>query len=127
MNRKILFGLLAFTLMTVLFSACRVIDADTIPKNPAVHMGAASFLVPSITIAKGDKLDLVDDVAVTHIIKNGTWNGATPDSMIEPGAPTVNLTFNGGDTQTIGPFNQSGTFNLYCTIHGSMKVSIIVK
>ena len=113
--------------MTVLFSACRVIDADTVPKNPAVHMGTASFLVPSITIAKGRKLDLVDDVAVSHIIKNGTWNGATPDSTIEPGAPTVNLTFTGSDTQTIGPFNQSGTFNLYCTIHGSMKVSIIVK
>jgi plastocyanin len=127
MNRKILFGLLAFTLMTVLFSACRVIDADSIPKNPAVHMGSASFLVPSVTIKKGDKLDLIDDVAVSHVIKNGTWNGATPVNATEPGAPTVNLSFTGSDTQTIGPFNQAGTFDIYCTIHGGMKLSIIVQ
>ena len=113
--------------MTVLFSACRVIDAASIPKNPAVHMGSASFLVPSVTIKKGDKLDLVDDVAVTHIIKNGTWNGATPVTAAEPGAPTVNLSFVGSDTMAIGPFNQAGTYKIYCTIHGGMKVSVVVQ
>jgi plastocyanin len=127
MNKKILLGLLAFTLMTLLFSACRVIDANTIPKNQAVHMGAAAFLVKSVDVKKGEKLDLVDDVAVGHIIKNGTWDGATQKPMTEPGAPSVDLTFNGSDKQTIGPFNQAGTFNIYCTIHGGMQVAIIVK
>jgi plastocyanin len=126
MNKKILLGLLAFTLMTLLFSACRVIDADTIPQNPAVHMGAAAFLVKTVPIHKGDKLDLVDDVAVGHVIKNGTWDGATQKPMAEPGAPSVDLTFNGSDKQTIGPFNQTGKFNLYCTIHGGMQIEIDV-
>ncbi|WP_149400407.1 cupredoxin domain-containing protein [Dictyobacter arantiisoli] len=127
MNRKILFGLLALTLMTILLSACRVIDADTIPKNPAAHMGSAQFLLPEIDIQKGQKLDLVDDVAVPHTIKNGTWNSSTPDTTQEAGAPSVNLNFTGGDRSTIGPFNQAGTFKIYCTIHGGMKLTIVVK
>ncbi|GCE16608.1 cupredoxin domain-containing protein [Dictyobacter kobayashii] len=127
MNKKILFGLLALSLITVLFSACRVIDANSIPKNVAAHMGASSFIETEVTVPKGQKLDLIDNVAAPHVIKNGTWNGSTPDPTKEAGAPDVNVNFTGGDKATIGPFNTAGTFKLYCTIHGGMKLSVIVK
>ncbi|GCE24741.1 hypothetical protein KDA_02250 [Dictyobacter alpinus] len=127
MNKKILFGLLALTLMTVLFSACRVIDANSIPKNVTAHMGAATFIQTQVEVPKGQKLDLVDDVSAGHVIKNGTWKGSKADETKEQGAPDVNSTFTGNDKISVGPFNTAGTFQLYCTIHGGMNLTVVVK
>ncbi|GLV56420.1 hypothetical protein KDH_32610 [Dictyobacter sp. S3.2.2.5] len=90
-------------------------------------MGASTFIETEVTVPKGQKLDLIDNVAAPHVIKNGTWNGSTPDPTTESGAPTVSANFTGGDKQTVGPFNTAGTFKLYCTIHGGMKLTVIVK
>src|SRR6266700_2195219 len=57
---------------------------------PTVHMSAANFTQPSVTIVKGSRLLLVDDVAVTHILANGSWQHGTAAPAHEPGAPTVN-------------------------------------
>ncbi len=94
--------------------------------TPTVHLTATNFAVPSITIPKGSMLTLVDDVAVIHIIKKGSWVKGSPVPKQESGAPTVNVTFNGNDTHQIGPFNTAGTFHIYCTIHPGMNLSIIV-
>jgi plastocyanin len=110
-----------------MLAACAVYDEANVPQGPTVHMGGASFLVSSINIKKGDMLTLVDDSSAEHIIKNGTWNGNTPQSKTEPGAPTVNVTFNGNDSSTIGPFNTAGTFQLYCTIHPGMNLTVNVQ
>lgn len=90
-------------------------------------MGAAQFIETEIQIQKGQKLDLIDTVSAPHVVKNGTWNGSTPDPAKEAGAPDVNVNFVGSDKSAIGPFNQAGTFKIYCTIHGGMKLSVIVK
>ena len=93
-----------------------------------VHMGNSTFLVPTTTIPKGSKLTLVDDVAVPHIIQNGTYDAnGTPKPAKEPGAPTVNVNFSGSDTKDIGPFTTAGTFHLYCTIHVNMNLTVTVK
>jgi plastocyanin len=92
-----------------------------------VHMGSANFLVNTITIPKGSKLTLVDDVAVLHIIKNGMWENGNQKTTQEPGAPTVNVTFNGNDTKDIGPFSTAGTFHIFCTVHLNMNLTITVK
>lgn len=93
-----------------------------------VHMGQTNFLVPSTTIPKGSMLTLIDDVAVPHIIQNGTWDASgTPKPAKEAGAPTVNQSFSGSDTHTIGPFSTAGTFHIYCTIHTNMNLTITVK
>jgi plastocyanin len=92
-----------------------------------VHMGANTFLQSTVTITKGSKLTLVDDQQVEHIITNGTWVNGTAKPGKEPGAPTVNTTFQGGDTQDIGPFTTAGTFELYCTIHTNMNLTVTVK
>ena len=90
-------------------------------------MGNTTFLVPTITIKKGEKVDLIDDVSTNHVIVNGKWDGGKQVKTTEPGAPTVNLTFSGGDTSPIGPFNTAGTFNIYCTIHQGMNLVVTVK
>jgi len=93
-----------------------------------VHMGPAKFLVSTITVPKGSKLTLIDDAAVPHILKNGTYDAnGTPKPAKEPGAPNVNVNFSGSDTHDIGPFSTAGTFKIYCTIHLNMNLTITVK
>jgi len=92
-----------------------------------VHMNANNFVQNTVSISKGSKLTLVDDVQVEHIINNGTWNNGTPKPSQESGAPTVNVTFQGGDTMDVGPFTIAGTFQLYCTIHSGMNLTVTVK
>jgi plastocyanin len=93
-----------------------------------VHMNASNFVVPSTTIPKGSKLTLINDVAVPHIIQNGTYSASgVPIPGKEPDAPVVNVQFAGSDTKDIGPFTTAGTFHIYCTIHVNMKLTITVK
>jgi len=93
-----------------------------------VHMGPATFLVPSTSIPKGSKLPVIDDVSVPHIIKNGMWVNGSQKATKESGAPTVDLTFNSsGQSHDIGPFTTAGTYHIYCTIHLNMNLTITVK
>lgn len=117
-----------FSLVTVLIAACSGSSGDGSVSGPAVHMNDTNFVQSSITIKKGDKLTLIDDVAVTHIIENGMWDSnGTAKPKLESGAPMVNATFNGNDSQTIGPFNTAGTYHLYCTIHPEMNLTVTIQ
>jgi plastocyanin len=92
-----------------------------------VHMGIASFSQPTVTIAKGTVLKLVDDGSFLHVISNGTWDGSTPKSVDEQGAPVVKDRQVNGGSITIGPFNTVGTFSLYCTVHPGMTLKVVVQ
>jgi plastocyanin len=128
MYKKIVFGLVLFGLLSVLLAACAIVDTSTLNANlPTADMGGASFLKPSVTIKKGDMLNLVDQAASTHIITNGSWVGSTQKPAKEPGAPSINQTYNGNDSAPVGPFNSAGTFHLYCTIHPGMNLTVIVQ
>ena len=126
MYKKVLVGLVLLGILTTTIAACGIYDQSSIPTGPTVHMGGANFLQPSITISKGQSINLIDDVAVLHIIKNGMWNGNNQVLKAEAGAPTVNVTFNGNDSNMIGPFNTSGTFKLLCTVHPNMDLTVTV-
>ena len=95
----------------------------------AVHMGETTFLQPSVTISKGSSLNLIDDVAVLHIIGNGSWANSAAKPAIEPGAPTVNNVqiSSAGQSITVGPFNTAGTYHLYCSVHLNMNLTVIVQ
>ena len=125
--KKILLGLLLCGLLSTLVAACGIYDVSAVPTGPTVHMGPTDCKQPSITIHQGDKLNLVDDEASTHIIKNGSWVNGVAKPATEAGAPTVDQTFQGNDSATIGPFNTPGTYHLYCTIHPGMNLTVIVK
>ncbi len=93
-----------------------------------VHMGLTNFLVTSFTIPKGSMLTLIDDVAVPHIIQNGSWDASgNAKPAKESGAPTINQSFAGSDTHDIGPFATAGTYHIFCTIHTNMNLTITVK
>jgi len=125
MHKKFVFSLLGLALFTILFSACRIIDANALPKNTQVGMTASDFAQKTVTIKKGQSLTLVDQTPTTHTITNGKWNGATQQPAKEPGAPTVNVTVSSGSAN-IGPFNTAGTFDIYCTIHQGMNLTVTV-
>lgn len=128
MYKKMLFGIVLFGLFSVLFAACAIVDTSTLNANlPTVDMGGASFIQSSITIKKGDMLNLVDQAPSTHIITNGSWVGSTQKPAKEPGAPSINQTYTGSDSAPVGPFTTSGTFHLYCTIHPGMNLTVIVQ
>jgi plastocyanin len=94
---------------------------------PTVHMGAGTFLQSSVTISKGSKLLLVDDVSSLHILANGSWQNGVVKAEREPGAPTVNNVQVNDNSVEIGPFNIAGTYHIYCEVHQGMNLTIIVQ
>ena len=125
MHKKLLVGMALLAILTTILTACSI--RDTATSGPAVHMGSANFLQSSITISKGESIMLIDDVSVEHIITNGTWQNGVAHAATESGAPTYNKTFSGSDSDTLGPFNTSGTFEFYCTIHPGMNLTVKVQ
>jgi len=95
--------------------------------EPTVHMAASNFVQSTVSVPKGSKLMLVDDVSVLHILANGTWQNGGAKPMKEPGAPTVNSVQVNGNSVEIGPFTTAGTFQIYCSIHIGMNLTITVQ
>jgi hypothetical protein len=94
---------------------------------PTVHMSAGNFNQTSVTIPKGFKLLLIDDVSSLHILVNGSWENGSPKSANEPSAPFVhNIQVNGSQV-IIGPFTTEGTYHIYCAVHQGMNLTIIVE
>ncbi len=95
--------------------------------EPTVHLSPTAFVQNVVLIPKGSTLLLVDDGNYDHVLQNGFWQGTTPHSQAEPGAPTVqNRDINGGSLE-IGPFPTAGIYHLYCTIHMGMNLTIVVQ
>ncbi len=124
--KKFIAVLVLLILVTVLVAACGGPSSSS-SNGPTVHMGDSNFDQASVTINKGSSLTLVDDTSAVHIIENGSWINGNPHPAKEPGAPTVNVTFNGNDSHTIGPFNTAGTYHLYCVVHPGMNLTVIVR
>ena len=118
--------------LTIVFVACDGIAGSGTPNSSlpnAVHMTDSNFAQNSITITRGSKLTLINDTQQVHIIDNGTWGSdGLPHPKIEAGAPTItDATFQDNTPQSFGPFNTPGTYQLYCTIHADMNLTVIVK
>ncbi len=127
MHKKILIGIISIALFSVILSACTIVDASNLASGPQVKMGASTFLQTAVTIKKGQTLTLVDSSSAAHIIANGTWKGGTAKPAKESGAPTININFVGSDTHATPAFTTAGTFELYCTIHGGMNLTVTVQ
>ncbi len=95
--------------------------------EPTIHMSAGNFLQPSVTIAKGSKLLLVDDSSAVHILANGSWQNGHAVAEREAGAPLVNNVQVSGNSAEIGPFTVAGTYHIYCMVHPGMNLTIVVQ
>jgi len=93
-----------------------------------VHMNNTQFLQSSITLQKGESITLVADTFAPHRIANGTWQNGEAKPAKEPGAPEINgVQIDGNSSSILGPFNTAGTFQLHCTIHPGMNLTVIVQ
>ena len=98
------------------------LDSELATAGPAAHASRAkarsididhfAFHPPSLTIARGTKVDFTNSSGVTH---TATRAGDFNTGRIKPGT-------------TIGVrFNQKGTFAYHCSIHPFMRGTIVVK
>ena len=129
MNKKFLFVLLCFALLTMLLGACRIIDASTLPKAAEVQMGSSQFIQQEVTIHKGESIDLVNQPTSNHVIANGQWVSGVQQQKAEADAPS--LPANGQNiaasaSLVIGPFNVAGDYHYYCNIHPGMNLTVHV-
>ena len=110
--------------IAVLLTACGGSNGP----NP-VHMSGNKFNQSSITIKKGESVTLInDDLFGSHTIANGTWANGTAQPGREAGAPAINNVQAGGNSSVaIGPFTTAGTFQIYCTVHAGMNLTVIVQ
>lgn len=118
---KRFFTVLLLGLVLVLAAACSGGAGDA-----TVHLTDQNFAQSSVTVGKGHMLTLIDDAAAAHSISNGSWVDGNAEPAREPGAPLVNAPFVGHDTHVIGPFNTTGTFHIFCSIHQGMNLTIHV-
>lgn len=123
--------LLAFALLLVGITACgssgTTSQTGSSTGKTEVHTSSLAFAPASVTIEEGQSITLINDTAVLHPIENGTWEDYTAKTFQEPGAPTVKVQLNGHDQQTIGPFMTAGTYQLHCTIHPGMNLTVHVQ
>jgi plastocyanin len=127
MNKKLLFGLLSFALLTVLLGACKIIDASTLPKATAVQMGSSNFIQQDVTIKKGESINLVNGPSSNHVISNGQWVNGAADTKKEADAPAVSsVNVAASASLPVGPFVAAGDYHLYCTIHPGMNLTVHV-
>jgi plastocyanin len=125
--KKFITGFVILSLITALVVACGGPGGPGGGSSTDVHMSSTNFTQSSVTISKGSSLNLVDDTTVVHIIQNGSWDNGTPKPATEPGAPMVNVQFQGSDSHMVGPFNTAGTYHLYCTVHAGMNLTVVVQ
>jgi plastocyanin len=102
-------------------------NTGTSESSTTVHMSYQTFVQSSVSIRKGSRITLVDDVAVPHDIANGKWDNNTAQPLKESNAPLVSVQLKGNDQEVIGPFTVAGTYHLYCTIHPGMNLTVIVQ
>ena len=104
--------------------------ANTGPSGPVDHveMDATNFAVSAVTIKAGVPFKFVDptDTGGLHIICTGhngkcIANADAPTELADPG-----FTINPGDTKTV-TFDKPGTYQVACTVHPDMNLTITVQ
>ncbi|MDQ6659584.1 MAG: hypothetical protein M3Z24_01305 [Chloroflexota bacterium] len=132
--KKLMIICILFGLITVMLVACGGSSGDSsnninthTNNTVSVHMNASDFVQNTVTLKKGDSINLLDDVAGVHVVENGTYEGATIKHVAENGAPSVDVQFNGNDSHVIGPFPTAGNFHYYCTVHLDMNLTVTVQ
>lgn len=141
--KKILSTLAVLGILTVLLAACGTSTTTSSATGSSsntgtttsasgqtiiVHTTSLNFAQPSVTLKKGDTLELVNQASDIHIISLGQWTNGTAKAESEPGAPGVhNMELSPNGTLTIGPWNTVGTYYLYCSVHAGMNLTVHVQ
>ena len=117
------------TSSAVTTTSSHAIATSGVDENVLVHMGMTNFGQATVTIQKGQKLELVNDGSYYHSISTGRWVSGQPELQHTAHEPNVsNLVIDGaGKSMEIGPFTTAGVYHLLCTVHPGMTLTIIVR
>ncbi|MEO7021468.1 MAG: hypothetical protein ABI234_15045 [Ktedonobacteraceae bacterium] len=109
-------------------SAPTATQAPACPGGDTVKTGVSTFEQSCIMLSKGGTLTISQDVSSYHSFDYGQWNGATQQPATPPnGAPALRALILSGPSVSIGPFTTAGTYNIFCTVHAGMNLTVIVK
>ena len=121
-------GMTALILVFVLAGCGKTQVSRNTPGN-TVEMAAVSFVQSSITVKAGDTVKFVDpsSTGAYHVLCYG-HNQACVSNANGPAELNASggIVFNGGDTKGY-VFATAGTYEVTCTVHPSMNVTITVQ
>lgn len=129
MKRQFLM-LIAILSIAGLVAACSVTGSNggTSTNTVTVTTNSTNFTQPSVTLKKGQMLQVTNNASDMHMLSLGSWQNGVAHPEQEAGAPSVNnLQLNANSSVTIGPWNTPGTYYIYCTIHPNMMLKVIVQ
>lgn len=102
-------------------------SSSSCPSGDTVKTGTSTFEQSCITLAKGSTLKFVQDQTSYHILDYGQWNGSTAQPQTPADAPAMKDLTLSGASASVGPFTTAGTYHIYCTVHPSMDLTVVVK
>lgn len=112
-------GLLAGLLIPALTSAPKALPAGT-----TVGMVGRDFAKDEVKLHQGQKLTLVNNSSVVHVVGPGV------DTHIispERGVPMTGFhLMQTNSVYTTGPWKMTGTFYLTCSVHPGMTLKVVV-
>jgi plastocyanin len=85
-----------------------------------VGMAGSSFSPESITISAGDSVEFTNDDGTSHRIVEGEDGAEVDDPAFEA------LALSAGDSASV-TFDEPGEYQVTCTIHPSMQMTVIVE
>jgi len=93
-----------------------------------VVLAPLAFEPAAVQIAAGSSVtmrDAPDDVP--HVLANGSWEDNGPAPAEAPGAPALeDVEVEDGQTLVVGPYDEPGTYPVFCTIHPGMEMTVEV-
>ncbi|HKB48337.1 MAG TPA: plastocyanin/azurin family copper-binding protein [Ktedonobacterales bacterium] len=127
---------LAFAFIPVLFMLALIVGACGKPTGGVnstppgtIGMDATNFVVHAVTVKVGDTVHFVDPAGSggTHVIclgKDQSCNASAtgPTALKGPG-----FTINAGDPSKDIVFDTAGTYDITCTVHPNMNVTVTVQ
>lgn len=119
MKKTTLFVILSLA-MLVFISGCVQDSASKDTSQPSAAEGNVvkinnfQFNPSTLTIKKGESVTWTNEDSVSHAIKGDSLSSLSSDS------------FSKGQSYTF-TFNEAGTFQYHCSIHSTMKGTIIVE
>ena len=122
-------GLMLVAILTIaaLVAACES-TGSTSATMVTVTTNASNFTQSSVTLKKGQTLQITNTASDIHMLSLGRWRNGVAQPEQEPGAPAVsNLQVPAQGSVTIGPWNTPGTYSIYCTIHPNMMLKVTVR
>ncbi len=122
-------GMTALILVFVLAGCGKTLGSHSNTPGNTVEMASVSFVQSSLTVKAGDTVKFADpsSTGAYHVLCYGhnqtcVSNANGPAELNASGG----VVFNGGDTKSY-VFTTAGTYEVTCTVHANMNVTITVQ